>query len=228
MTSSGPVRSAGLHALLGTIPEGHLARPIPDGQDPIPTRAGADQGLVPGQPASSSPRAAAGTYAKATRPLRLLRRHLQPRCPRGISAPGDPNLAPVALAAFAASAHLMGEVQGTAQALPASPSADRALVQTYRSEGLIRGAGCVNRACPDLWGAWEATPRPTRPLCRSCSSSRHRGYRRHPAHTWPTPRRTIGECRPSPGSSGVKTGRRRRHGMGPSRTRTEGAECRGA
>ena len=44
------------------------------------------------------------------------------------------------------------EVPADPGALPTAPSPHPSPDDTARSEPLIRGAGCVNRARPDLWG----------------------------------------------------------------------------
>jgi len=42
-------------------------------------------------------------------------------------------------------------VQCSEQAVPPAGAEDDALMLTSRGKSITRGAGCVNRACPDLW-----------------------------------------------------------------------------
>ncbi|MCP4602822.1 MAG: hypothetical protein GY847_20280 [Proteobacteria bacterium] len=49
----------------------------------------------------------------------------------------------------------MGEIQPSARTLQSSAAEDHAPRMTARSESMMRGAGCLNWARPDLWEAGE-------------------------------------------------------------------------
>lgn len=39
--------------------------------------------------------------------------------------------------------------------MPAPGAEDDPFMLTLRGKSITRGAGCVNRACPDMWEPWE-------------------------------------------------------------------------
>ena len=72
------LRPAGLHPLLGHVPQGILGGEAEDRRRPLPARSQAHRGLVSPIPARTSSRAVGSTQAEAVGALRVFCRHRQP------------------------------------------------------------------------------------------------------------------------------------------------------
>jgi hypothetical protein len=70
-----------------------------------------------------------------------------PRVPTG----SPPLVAQVALTPQSTRPRYLGDVRAIGTTVPAAPSTDRPLGVRPRSQALVRGTGCVNRARPGLW-----------------------------------------------------------------------------
>src|SRR5579871_3522147 len=119
--------------------------------------------MVPAESPSVGRGAVRRPGAEATGPLRVLRDHRQHGDVAAVPARGGAAVAEMAVASASALADPVGSAQPAAEAVSTPGGAVR-LGLTWRSERVTRRAGCLNRARPDLWEGWEATPTPTRPV----------------------------------------------------------------
>ena len=145
------LRVAGVHSLLGTLQEGALGSTTQDGQGPFHPCATGNRSLVPSASSLAGSGPASGLAPQAPGSLRLLRHHRQWACARPLSLRGPTPVAQVAASPLVAWAHDVGEVCPSYHALSAPPTARCSQCLPSCSDAIVRGAGCPNRARPDLW-----------------------------------------------------------------------------
>lgn len=153
----------GFYPLLGALQEGALGGTTQGGPGPpYPCRAGDRSELVPPSSPLAGGGPTAGAMSQAQGPLRLLRHHRQRACAEAFSLRGSPSMAQGASSPIKAHTDALGAFQPSASVLPAPPSARCSQCICRRSESVVRGAGCLNWARPDLWEP-RAVARPRRP-----------------------------------------------------------------
>ena len=135
----------------GAVAEWAVGDQAQDLQGPVAEGVETGQGLVPRAPSRPRPSAIRDLESEAARALWLLRDHRQSAGAVSVPHGTDPPLGEVARAEVAEAPDL---ACGDPDA-PASAPAGTAVVESRRRLANVynRGAGCVNRARPDLWGA---------------------------------------------------------------------------
>ena len=121
--------------------------------------------------------AVGGAAAEAAGPLRLLRHHRQLPCAGAVPLVGPRDVVQVAVSPRAARADDLGPLPASVPPLSATPTASRA-ERLSCSYTVARGAGCANRARPDLWepGAGDR-PRPPGPSVTDAAGTFRAGDR---------------------------------------------------
>jgi hypothetical protein len=97
--------------------------------------------------------AAPQTVGQDPRSLCVLRNHRKLAQPLALSLPTAAVLAPMALASVSPWRSHVGGVWSPGGTVPVASGVGYPLPLPSRGESIARGAGCVNRARPDLWGA---------------------------------------------------------------------------
>ena len=145
------LRDVGVHPLLGTLQEGAMGGEAQNGQGPTQPSVERDWPMVPEEPAQESARAARGTESQVARPLCLLRHHRERSVIGAVPARGPPTMAQMAQPTGRANTDDVGAVCPCAERLSPPCGASRAQCVPLSSETIVRGAGCLNWASPDLW-----------------------------------------------------------------------------
>ena len=145
------LRDVGVHPLLGTLQEGAMGGEAQNGQGPTQPSVERDWPMVPEEPAQESARAARGTESQVARPLCLLRHHRERSVIGAVPARGPPTMAQMAQPTGRANTDDVGAVRPCAERLSPPCGASRAQCVPLSSETIVRGAGCLNWASPDLW-----------------------------------------------------------------------------
>ena len=120
--SSRDLRPAGLHALLGTLPERELGGEAQDVQEPIPPWIGSPVAMVSAQPPSSDGGPAPDAESETAGPLRVLRDHRQLAGTEPFPHRGHMDLEALAVAPSAWWPDDLGPPQSLPEASPASAS----------------------------------------------------------------------------------------------------------
>ena len=120
----------------------------------LPSRTDGHRAMVPNESTPRADRTAPDTESEASRPLRVLRDHGQRGCVEPIPARCHRALEEMAWPTSSRRRSLLGADVSTAGAISAPAGDRRPLGVPSSSEGLKRGAVCVNCASTDLWGAW--------------------------------------------------------------------------
>ena len=140
-----------IHPLLGALPEGALGSATQDGEGPFHPWVTADRSLVPNVSSLAGVGPASGFIPQAEGSLRLLWHHRQWPGAGPFSLRSPAIMAQVVESPLVACPDDMGKVCPFGYALSAPPTACRSQCLPSCSDSVVRGAGCPNRASPDLW-----------------------------------------------------------------------------
>ena len=148
----GPVlRHAGLHSLLGAVPDGPLGGAAQDGLGSSESSAAAHGPVVPSPPLRARGGPTGGAEPTAARSLPVLRGDRQRTRLSHLPPAGSTPVADLAESALAGSPPELGGVSASPPPLSPHPTARRPQHSPSGSESVGRGAGCPNWARPDLW-----------------------------------------------------------------------------
>ena len=151
-TDAGPVlRHAGLHSLLGAVPDGPLGGAAQDGLGSSESSAAAHGPVVPSPPPRARGGPTGGAEPTAARSLPVLRGDRQRTRLSHLPPAGPTPVADLAESALAGSPPELGGVSASPPPLSPHPTARRPQHSPSGSESVGRGAGCPNWARPDLW-----------------------------------------------------------------------------
>ncbi len=140
---------------MGSVEAGEVGSPTQDIAQAPESSAQAHESVVSESSAPQAGRPARIAGSEAARALRVLRDYRKLAGHQQLLAGDETYVAQVARPQRPAEAGPMGQVCADSATIPPSTSAHRPSAASSCSESVDRGAGCVNRARPDLWDPWE-------------------------------------------------------------------------